>query len=42
MIKGKEGAFIYADESGHSGKEIFNEKSPIYYQGVMTQLFLHN
>ena len=35
MSKGKEGAFIYADESGHSGKEIFNEKSPIYYQGAV-------
>ena len=35
MNKGKEGAFIYADESGHSGKEIFNEKSPIYYQGAL-------
>ena len=35
MSKRKEGAFIYADESGHSGKEIFNEKSPIYYQGAV-------
>lgn len=35
MSKGKEGAFIYADESGHSGKDIFNEKSPIYYQGAV-------
>lgn len=35
MSKGKEGAFIYADESGHSGKEIFSESSPFYYQGAV-------
>ncbi len=29
------GAYIYADESGHSGKDIFNEASPIYYQGAI-------
>ncbi|WP_318523472.1 DUF3800 domain-containing protein [Photobacterium leiognathi] len=30
-----EGAFIYADESGNSGKYIFKEESPIYYQGAV-------
>jgi hypothetical protein len=35
MSKGNDGAFIYADESGHSGKEIFNEQSPVYYQGAV-------
>ncbi|EHA17008.1 hypothetical protein [Halomonas sp. HAL1] len=35
MSKRNEGAFIYADESGHSGKEIFSEKSPLYYQGAV-------
>ena len=38
MSKGNEGAFIYADESGHSGKEIFNEKSPLYYQGAVISI----
>jgi len=27
--------FIYADESGHSGKNIFDESSPLYYQGAI-------
>jgi len=31
----KNGVYIYADESGHSGKEIFQEKSPKYYQGAV-------
>jgi len=29
----EQGVYVYADESGHSGKDIFNEKSPFYYQG---------
>ncbi|WP_234495874.1 DUF3800 domain-containing protein [Vibrio maritimus] len=33
MVKEKDGVFVYADESGHSGKDIFNEGSPLYYQG---------
>ena len=33
MDKEKGGVFVYADESGHSGKDIFNEGSPLYYQG---------
>ncbi len=37
-ISEKLGAFIYADESGHSGKEIFNEKSPLYYQGAVISI----
>ena len=32
------GVFIYADESGHSGKEIFNEQSPLYYQGAIISI----
>lgn len=35
MSNKKDAAFIYADESGHSGKEIFNKKSPTYYQGAI-------
>lgn len=35
MNREDQGAFIYADESGHSGKEIFDEQSPIYYQGAI-------
>ena len=35
MQKVDQGAFIYADESGNSGKDIFNEGSPIYYQGAI-------
>ncbi|POB76364.1 hypothetical protein [Vibrio vulnificus] len=33
MDKEKDGVFVYADESGHSGKDIFSERSPLYYQG---------
>lgn len=29
------GIYIYADESGHSGKEIFNKQSPTYHQGAV-------
>ncbi|WP_301179558.1 DUF3800 domain-containing protein [Thalassolituus sp. UBA3500] len=32
---GKPGAYVYADESGNSGKGIFSEQSPIYYQGAI-------
>lgn len=35
MQKVDQDAFIYADESGNSGKDIFNEGSPIYYQGAI-------
>jgi len=35
MSKVNKGAFIYADESGNSGKDIFNKNSPIYYQGAI-------
>ncbi|WP_010321991.1 DUF3800 domain-containing protein [Marinobacterium stanieri] len=31
----KPGTYVYADESGNSGKDIFSEKSPIYYQGAI-------
>ncbi|HCG5272515.1 TPA: DUF3800 domain-containing protein [Vibrio parahaemolyticus] len=30
-----QGVYIYADESGHSGKEIFKEQSALYYQGAV-------
>ena len=35
MCQENEGAFVYAGESGHSGKDIFNEESPLYYQGAI-------
>ncbi|ENP8356016.1 DUF3800 domain-containing protein [Vibrio alginolyticus] len=35
MEKEKDGVFVYADESGHSGRDIFNEQSPLYYQGAL-------
>lgn len=31
----KPGAYVYADESGNSGRDIFSEQSPIYYQGAI-------
>lgn len=31
----KLGAYVYADESGNSGRDIFSEQSPIYYQGAI-------
>ena len=30
--------FVYADESGHSGKNIFDESSPLYYQGAIVSV----
>lgn len=27
--------YVYADESGHSGKNIFEKESPVYYQGAI-------
>lgn len=35
MSKSKKGAFIYADESGNTGRNIFSETSPTYYQGAI-------
>lgn len=35
MSKVNEDTFIYADESGNTGKHIFNEDSPLYYQGAV-------
>ncbi|CAI2128067.1 DUF3800 domain-containing protein [Serratia ficaria] len=32
------GVFVYADESGHSGRNIFDEKSPTYFQGAIISL----
>ncbi|WP_427195126.1 DUF3800 domain-containing protein [Morganella morganii] len=32
------GVFVYADESGHSGKNIFDERAPVYYQGAIISL----
>lgn len=31
----KSGAYIYADESGNSGRDIFSEHSPFYFQGAI-------
>ncbi|EEI3363915.1 hypothetical protein G3J27_003373 [Salmonella enterica] len=30
--------YVYADESGHSGKNIFDERSPTYFQGSIISL----
>lgn len=27
--------YVYADESGHSGRNIFDERSPTYFQGAI-------
>jgi hypothetical protein len=35
MKEKEDGVYVYADESGHSGKDIFNEQSPLYYQGAL-------
>lgn len=32
------GVFVYADESGHSGKKIFNEGAQTYFQGSIISL----
>ncbi|WP_241608460.1 hypothetical protein [Rosenbergiella epipactidis] len=32
------GVFVYADESGHSGKKIFNEGPQAYLQGSIISL----
>ena len=32
------GVYVYADESGHSGRNIFDTNSPTYYQGSIISL----
>ncbi|CAD5508884.1 hypothetical protein [Escherichia coli] len=32
------GIYVYADESGHSGKSIFDSRAPKYYQGAIISL----
>ncbi|MDM5061374.1 DUF3800 domain-containing protein [Aeromonas salmonicida] len=38
LKENKPNAFVYADESGHSGKNIFDDASPVYFQGALVSV----